>query len=573
MPKSPHQSNGYPDQPAPPSPPPNDFLNNTEPVPDLQLDHPGNEPYKNMFRNLQGNILKGHGRDFSANIFVRFSGTPAEIKSWLQGKASLITSAATQLKESKQFKQYGIPGALFCNIFLTAGLYRRLGFTTLDEDFKDPFVAGVDVLPQHANFLNGMLAGAPDFHDDVDDLQQRRASGETDPLEDAYLDSSIDALILFADDSESFLHRSTRNFIDEFENGSGIILSVELGKALRNDEGEGIEHFGYVDGRSQPLYLASDFKHLRSDGSIDLKLTKEKINEKAVKRESGDIHIWNPFAPLRLVLKHDTLAGDPSAFGSYFVFRKLEQDVMRFTIEEQRLADELRLNGQDRERAGAMAVGRFRDGTPLVLSEADGLIPAKANNFRYDGLAADLSSDSQPSDGQGWKCPFHAHIRKTNPRHSTPPFTGSDSIRAQETADLDHRITRRGIPFGERNRKPNEFQALDDLPQSGVGLLFACFQSSIVKQFAFMQKTWVNNTGFKRPETGIDPLIGQRDAANPPAAQHWRKAYGEDISGQEPNEDFPASHPVSYPFDGFIRFRGGEFFFAPSILFFERLVG
>ena len=53
-----------------------------------------------------------------------------------------------------------------------------------------------------------------------------------------------------------------------------------------------------------------------------------------------------------------------------------------------------------------MIVGRFDDGTPLTLQRTDGAAQAIMNNFTYD------------SDGDGHKCPFHAHIRKTNPRGS-----------------------------------------------------------------------------------------------------------------------------------------------------------
>jgi deferrochelatase/peroxidase EfeB len=202
-----------------------------------------------------------------------------------------------------------------------------------------------------------------------------------------------------------------------------------------------------------------------------------------------------------------------------------------------------------------MAVGRFRDGTPLVLSETDGLIPAKANNFRYDGLDANLQNHSPAlDDSAGLKCPFQAHIRKTSPRQSD----------ADEAGDRSRRITRRGIPYGERRKAPNVFQALDDLPTGNVGLLFACFQSSIVKQYAFMQKTWANNTSFKKGETGLDPIVGQALTFAPEGnpEQQWRSEYGGAAT-----LPFPQEHVVTENFSDFVKFRGGEFFFAPSMPF------
>jgi deferrochelatase/peroxidase EfeB len=227
-----------------------------------------------------------------------------------------------------------------------------------------------------------------------------------------------------------------------------------------------------------------------------------------------------------------------------------------------------------------MVVGRFRDGTPLALKDVDGAIPAKSNDFRYDGLDFELQpTSSAPRDRLGLKCPFQAHIRKTNPRQSVNAKGATElQIKEAEHADRDRRIVRRGIPYGTRNKHPDRFQALDDLPSKDVGLLFGCFQSSITRQFSFMQKTWANNLQFKIPlradaqllATGLDPLIGQGLGAEAAPEQNWRKEYGGD-AGQNPGDlqklSLELSHPTSVEFGGFIKFRGGEFFFAPSLLF------
>jgi deferrochelatase/peroxidase EfeB len=118
------------------------------------------------------------------------------------------------------------------------------------------------------------------------------------------------------------------------------------------------------------------------------------------------------------------------------------------------------------------------------------------------------------------------------------------------------------------------------LPTGGVGLLFACFQRSIVKQFAFMQKTCANNVQFKLPlgtnpklaSTGLDPLIGQAldQGATSNPQQNWRKEYG-GTGLPNPQKltdvDLRVSHNTSFNVSQFIRFRGGEFFFAPSVPF------
>jgi deferrochelatase/peroxidase EfeB len=90
----------------------------------------------------------------------------------------------------------------------------------------------------------------------------------------------------------------------------GVTVNVERGKAWKNSNGDGIEHFGYVDGRSQPLVLVSDIK-------------KEQT-------ETDGTSVWSPEFPLSQALVKDPAGTGKSSFGSYFVFRKLEQNVRKF---------------------------------------------------------------------------------------------------------------------------------------------------------------------------------------------------------------------------------------------------
>ena len=87
----------------------------------------------------------------------------------------------------------------------------------------------------------------------------------------------------------------------------------------------------------------------------------------------------------RDALEEADAAVDPlSQFGSYFVFRKLEQNVRLFKDEEEKLADRLGLTGDDAERAGAMIIGRFEDGTPLAVQADAGSHSPVQNDFTYD---------------------------------------------------------------------------------------------------------------------------------------------------------------------------------------------
>ena len=463
---------------------------------------------RDLLAGIQGNILKGHGRDFTVHVFVRFDRANSYLRQSLRKFAhENVTSALQQHVETEQFKKYNIPGALFGNLFLTANGYRALGLdeTQLQTAFTEP---PESLFNTQSNFLDGMSKHGGEFNDPP-----------ANNWDNGYQSGDIDAMFLFADDDQQFLLRRSRDLINQLD-GFCDILVVEQGAALRNKAKDGIEHFGYVDGRSQPIYLEGDLE------------AGEKIDK------------WDPTEPLRIVLTADKLAG-ANSWGSYFVFRKLEQNVLGFKTREIELADALNLTGDDRERAGAMVVGRFEDGTPLVLSQTDGFVPKKENNFNYTD-----------ADNDGLKCPFQAHIRKVNPRGDTVKHLGAPERGDSNSlfGERDRRITRRGIPYGTRSKPPQDAQALADYPTKNVGLLFMCFQSSIRNQFAFMQRAWVNNPDFVMPKTGIDPVIGQSAAGNA-APQNWKPEYGKDGA------------PTEFEFNGFVRLKGGEYFFAPSIAF------
>src|SRR5690606_23490485 len=116
-------------------------------------------------------------------------------------------------------------------------------------------------------------------------------------------------------------------------------------------------------------------------------------------------------------------------------------------------------------------------------------------------------------------------------------------------------MARRGIPFGLRHVDTELDPCPHQMPEGGVGLLFMSFQASIVDQFEFVQKAFCNTPSFPVPDTGLDPIIGQ--AGNP--------KFGRDYQ-------FPAHYGQTSPaipgtFEPFVHMRGGEYFFAPSIMF------
>jgi Dyp-type peroxidase family len=461
-----------------------------------------------MLNNLQGNILTHHGRDHAVHIFLQFTAGPDAVRSWMRDFAArYVTSAQQQLQEASDFKTLGIAGQLFGNLCLSATGYRALGYTELEV--QQAFAVDEEDRKRHLILLEFDAGMAAPAH------VQRLHDPRPQTWDQAYRDR-IDAMILLAHTDEESLSRHAQAVRSEVAE-IAIVVTTEWGHKLRNSHKDPIEPFGYVDGISQPLFL----------------------QDRAAQTSSTSM--WDPSASLDLILLPDPFAPQTPAgqdcCGSYLVFRKLEQNIREFHKRIQVLAGALKCSN---DMAQALVLGRFNaDGTPLTASATAGM--GRANDFNYS------------QDAHGTKCPFHAHIRRLNPR-------GESS--EGEAAERRHQIARRSIPYGVPSEKPLDYSQVDQLPTEGVGILFMCFQRSLSNQFGFLQTVWANspykNDG-SQITMGLDPIIG-------------RPAEGKSVEGQR-------RWPVQWgaqdfnPFDfrSFITLKGGEFLFAPSRPFFQSL--
>ncbi len=458
--------------------------------------------HREFLADLQGNILSGHGRDHAAHIFVQFKpDEAAAAKKWLAAFARThIVSAEQQLHGSRQFRLHGIDAGLFAHLAISASGYKALGFSTQET-------------PQGLN---------PRNHDDskgYDEVYCKGLKARQEILNDPALSdweeaykNDLHMLVMLAADDDAQLDDATQSVLGSLKAISSK-LHVERGLGLTKQLNPSdptttahVEHFGYVDGRSQPLMLEEQIELERKRGSKK----------------------WDASAPLNLVLAPDPNGKSGLSYGSFLVFRKLEQNVRGFHKAVNELAAKL---GVSPELAQAMVMGRFKDGTPV--------------SHRDNGGTSDVSNDFDFSDDtDGSRCPFQAHIRKSNPRLSS---TGKSELR--------HRIARRGIPYGGTLI---ESERLEDLPENGRGLLFMCYQADIFEQFEFIQRTWSNFSNFPRANTGLDPVIGQDNAYAPAKAQNWPTQWGKE-------ERCPIS------FAGHVRMKGGEYFFSPSLSFLKSL--
>ncbi len=463
-----------------------------------------------LFLHLQANILKPHGRDHAACLFLRFTASSTQVKRWLARFATeTATSCQEQFEQVQRYKAARDAGTdldqAVVSFFLSADGYRYLGY--------DPARFG-----QHGRAFRQGMKYRPVGIGAV--ISRLLGTTTNDPAPDVWEPAyrgTIHALILVARDNHARLDEDAHSLAESLH-GIATVLTVESGDVLRTEppadaagqplgKGRAIEHFGFVDGRSNPIFLKDDYEREAQRGVVN----------------------YDPSAPLSLALVSDPFAPQADSCGSFLVFRKLQQDVRRFHHDLEALAGEL---GVSSALVGAWVVGRFADGTPVTQHGHDGL-PEVVNDFNYAGR-----------DAGGLYCPPQAHIRKTNPRGS--------GLLARFDDDRKRRIVRRGIPYGAHvHGTPHDEPA---------GLLFMCFQSDIGRQFEHIQRRWAENRSFPRtlvlPRTGADPILGQRRYGGP--TQRWARAWG-------------VRRSVRRDFGNYVGLRGGEYFFAPSLSFLQAI--
>jgi deferrochelatase/peroxidase EfeB len=183
------------------------------------------------------------------------------------------------------------------------------------------------------------------------------------------------------------------------------------------DEDRRVEHFGYVDGISQPSVAGAP----PTDPPDRLKVS-----------PAGMFLLGHPsqwsggpgHPPYTYPVPWPAALGRN---GSFAAFRVRAQDVGAYL---ELLAREAGRTGLTEELIAAKLCGRWRNGTPLVLSPdtATSLPDDRRNDFDYS------------QDPRGLACPIGSHIRRMNPRGSKVAGGRPDK----------RRIVRRALTYGPR---------------------------------------------------------------------------------------------------------------------------
>jgi Dyp-type peroxidase family len=241
--------------------------------------------------------------------------------------------------------------------------------------------------------------------------------------------------------------------------------------------------------------------------------------------------------------------------GTYLVMRDLAQDVAGFW----KYVDHQMNHDAEKRRGLAEAmVGRKICGGPLETESRaiPGVKPNAKNDFTFT------------SDPNGTICPFGAHIRRANPRTADLPdgttknplslllrtfgFGGSGVRYDLLESARFHRILRRGREYGPRvtvDKALNE----EVPPDGGRGLRFVCLNANILRQFEFLQNSWIGNPRFNGLEEA-DPLLGNRE----------RLCAG----GDTDTFTWPQESGVNRRYEKlppFVTVRGGAYFFMPGL--------
>ncbi|MBW7971199.1 Dyp-type peroxidase [Bradyrhizobium sp. BR 10289] len=479
-------------------------------------------------REIQGDVLVGLQKDEEHFLFFKIVDV-ARFKAALRDYIiAEITTTEEVLSREIQIKAYK-----------ASGRRSRLPFVGLNIGFSND---GLSVLlgangtdGMDASFVAGAGVRAAGLLDPVD------ANGKPDWLA-AFASDTIHGVLLVTGPaaSASAAKSPAQKKVDDIVNVLGHSIKLVYRDVGVTRPQRGHEHFGFLDGVSNPGVRGITPRDNPADDNQGV---------------PGQDLLWpgafvfgypgqDPNQPFEKPGAPPAMAHPWMADGSYMVFRRLNQFVPEF---HNFLQSEGRALGIDPQLVGARMVGRWQSGAPIMIAPlqddpALGADPKANNNFEFS------------QDTGERRCPFAAHIRKTYPRDDLEDPNKVGLLNPEGFVQA-HRIMRAGIPFGP------EVAEDEEKTKHERGLMFVCYQTSIIEQFEFIQISWANATGFpinkvhpdKTPATpGHDPIIGQAKGA---------RAMDEIL----PNYPMGDTRSTLNMPDAFVKPSAAGYFFVPSI--------
>jgi Dyp-type peroxidase family len=429
-------------------------------------------------RDVQGNVLKGYAFPFAAYAWLHIDESAAG-RAWLGKLLPRVTTAEPWGSEKP---------ATTLNVALT---FAGLKALEVPDVLLDGFAP---------EFQEGMALRADDLRDTGED--------HPDNWDRGFGTGEASVLVMINAQEQAALDAAVDDLRGELD-GSGVaVLHVETGAVLAGNR----EHFGFSDGFAQPAVAGDGNVSRAGDGKPEAHGRWEELalGEFILGYEDEDQQL--PEAP----------RGPLGRNGTYMVYRKLHQHVAEF---RRALRERAASFPGGEEALAAKIVGRWRDGTPVILSP-DGsdrerhLTPERINDFRYE------------DDPDGRRCPLGAHIRRVNPR---------DALGWHATRSRRHRMIRRGMPYGP----PAPDGEVDD--GQDRGLIFVSFGSSIRRQFEIVQAQWC----------GDGNIFGLGDDKD------WILLADDRPSAKMTIQGDPPRFLVGQP--RFVTVRAGEYLLVPSI--------
>jgi Dyp-type peroxidase family len=481
------------------------------------------------FSNIQGNILKGFDKD-NVRLMFFYIGSVDKASHWFRQlveqkripSTTDLIDAEVRINQIRKYYSIATRRETWMHIGFSANGLRKFkldlppshnayAFKNLNPKKKAIpriFLKNASVKVDQNDPFN---VGMKNRSKILGDIEKDDPKNWIEPFN--HVSDRIDGVIRVDSDDPADADKVSIDLINEFTEKGLACVGLQKGTVIFNRHGKHIEHFGFRDGVSQPLFKGID----------DDKIAKRKIEK--------DVHDPKKFVLFGLKGRR-SWAND----GSFMVIRRLSQDFEVFWnfMEKNSQIYDLSPTG-----LAARFVGRWKSGAPLArYPKGDPDLPGAFddNEFKY----LDNNRHRGLNDPRGEKTPRFAHIRKVYPRDDGMSKDPEENDKQADT----HRIIRRGIPFGP---------IFADNPEAERGLLFICYQVDLEQQFEFIQQSFANSPNFPRQDEhaaeghGIDPIIGKhrdRGFVNLLQNGRFRKITG---------------------LKQWITTTGGEYFFSPSL--------